>query len=51
MTINYDIDQRMDPIIASDAAARLLSLNFEKLQSWPLAITAYNHGLSGMKER
>lgn len=49
MTINYDIDQRMDPIIASDAAARLLSLNFEKLQSWPLAITAYNHGLSGMK--
>lgn len=49
MTINYDIDQRLDPIIASDAAARLLSINFEQLQSWPLAITAYNHGLSGMK--
>ncbi len=49
MTINYDIDQRMDPIIASDAAARLLSLNYEQLQSWPLAITAYNHGLAGMK--
>lgn len=50
MTINYDIDQRLDPIISSDAAARLLSLNFEQLQSWPLAITAYNHGLSGMKK-
>lgn len=50
MTINYEIDQRLDPIIASDAAARLLSLNFEQLQSWPLAITAYNHGLAGMKK-
>lgn len=50
MSINYDIDERMDPIIASDAAARLLNLNYKHLQSWPLAITAYNHGLTGMKK-
>lgn len=50
MSINYDIDERLDPIIASDAAARLLNLNYKHLQSWPLAITAYNHGLTGMKK-
>ncbi len=38
-----------DPIIASTAAAKLLSHNYKQLQSWPLAITAYNHGVNGMK--
>jgi len=48
MTINYTIDERRDPIRASHAAARLLKNNYDKLKSWPLAMTAYNHGLSGM---
>ena len=48
MTINYTIDERRDPIRATHAAARLLKNNYDKLKSWPLAMTAYNHGLSGM---
>ena len=49
LKINYLIDERRDPILATVAAARLLHQNFEELQAWPLAITAYNHGLGGMK--
>ena len=49
MTINSSIDERCDPFAATEAAAKLLKLNMDELQSWPLAITAYNHGLSGMK--
>lgn len=49
MNINYAIDERLDPIIATKAAARLLKKNYEELGTWPLAITAYNHGLEGMK--
>jgi len=49
MQVGYDVDERRDPILSTVAAAKLLKLNFEALQSWPLAITAYNHGTQGMK--
>ncbi|MBN2000631.1 LysM peptidoglycan-binding domain-containing protein [candidate division KSB1 bacterium] len=49
LQIDYTIDQRMDPFDATEAAAQLLAKNYEELGSWPLAITAYNHGLGGMK--
>ena len=48
MTVSYAVDERRDPIISSHAAVRLLKANFKKLQNWPMAITAYNHGVSGM---
>jgi len=48
MTVGYTVDERRDPILSSDAAARLLKQNFEKLGNWPMAITAYNHGIAGM---
>jgi membrane-bound lytic murein transglycosylase D len=48
MKVGYEIDQRLDPILATEAAAKLLKRNFSKLKSWPLAITAYNHGSQGM---
>ena len=48
MTVNYVLDERRDPIVASRAAARLLKENHDRLGSWPLAITAYNHGAAGM---
>lgn len=48
MTVGYAVDERRDPIISSRAAARLLKQNFKKFQSWPMAVTAYNHGVSGM---
>ncbi len=49
MRVGYDIDERRDPILATYGAAKLLKKNFESVGSWPLAITAYNHGLQGMK--
>lgn len=49
MRISYDVDERFDPVKATESAARLLKKNYELLGSWPLAITAYNHGPNGMK--
>jgi len=49
LKINSAVDERNDPILSTIAAAKLLRHNYEKLNSWPLAITAYNHGLLGMK--
>ncbi|MBU4264176.1 MAG: transglycosylase SLT domain-containing protein [Proteobacteria bacterium] len=48
MTIDYTLDERRDPIRATHAAARFLKENHKKLGSWPLALTAYNHGPNGM---
>ncbi len=49
MKVDYVIDERLDPMMATSAAARLLSENYESLGTWPLAITAYNHGRAGMR--
>jgi membrane-bound lytic murein transglycosylase D len=49
MEIDHVVDERRDPYLSSDAAARLLSYNYSILNSWPLAITAYNHGVAGMR--
>lgn len=43
------IDERMDPFKATVAAARLLKHNRDVTGSWPLAMTAYNHGAAGMR--
>lgn len=50
LKINETIDERNDPLRATEAAAALLKFNFESLnESWPLAITAYNHGRKGLQ--
>lgn len=49
MKIGYVVDERRDPYISTDAAARLLKKNYASLKEWPMAMTAYNHGLAGMK--
>ncbi len=49
LTINYVVDERQDPILASYAAASFLKNNYNSLKSWPLAITAYNYGPAGMR--
>lgn len=49
MRIDQAVDERRDPYASSEAAARFLRRNYEDLQSWPLAITAYNHGPGGMR--
>ena len=49
LTINYEVDERQDPILASYAAATFLQQNYDSLKSWPLAVTAYNYGPAGMR--
>jgi len=49
LTINHLVDERKDPLRATRAAAQLLAHNYKVTQSWPLSITAYNHGLQGVK--
>ena len=48
LTVNKFVDERRDPIRASEAAARLLKHNYARLGDWPMAVTAYNHGIAGM---
>lgn len=48
MVVNSLVDERFDPYISSQAAARLLKKNYETLGNWPLAMTAYNYGRAGM---
>jgi membrane-bound lytic murein transglycosylase D len=43
-------DERYSPFKASAVAAALLKENYDSLKSWPLAITAYNHGPAGLKK-
>jgi peptidoglycan lytic transglycosylase D len=49
MQVDHIVDERLDPYRASLAAARLLEQNRRVTGSWPLAITAYNHGAAGMR--
>ena len=50
MTINGRVDERHDVELATIAASKLLKENYRLLGTWPLAITAYNHGAWGMKK-
>jgi membrane-bound lytic murein transglycosylase D len=49
MRIDAVVDERMDPYKSTVGAAQLLQYNYNLLGSWPLAITAYNHGAEGMR--
>jgi peptidoglycan lytic transglycosylase D len=49
MRIDRAVDDRMDPFAATEAAAQLLAYNYRILGTWPLALTAYNHGVAGMR--
>jgi peptidoglycan lytic transglycosylase D len=49
MRINSTVDERLDPFSSTEAAAQLLGYDYRLLRTWPLAITAYNHGAAGMR--
>jgi membrane-bound lytic murein transglycosylase D len=49
MRVDGVVDQRLDPYTSTEAAANLMLYNYRLLGSWPLAVTAYNHGPGGLK--
>lgn len=49
LRIDNVVDERLDPYRSTEAAARFLEQNYIVLGSWPLALTAYNHGTAGMR--
>lgn len=46
---NALVDYRNDPIKATEFAVTFLKFNYKVVDSWPLAITAYNHGPTSIK--
>jgi len=48
MRIDGAVDDRLDPFRSTEAAAQLLAYNYHVLGTWPLALTAYNHGTAGV---
>ncbi|MDQ5988048.1 MAG: hypothetical protein CSYNP_03801 [Syntrophus sp. SKADARSKE-3] len=48
MKINSKVDERLNTVRSCEAAASFLRDNYRALGTWPLAITAYNHGRGGM---
>lgn len=48
MRLDEAVDDRRDPWTSTQAAARHLKEDYAMLRSWPLAVTAYNHGRGGL---
>ena len=46
--LNAAVDERRDPVASAQGAARYLGNAHDRLGSWPLALTSYNHGVGGM---
>ena len=49
MRVDHVVDQRNDPFAATRGAGKLLAYNYSITGNWPMAITAYNHGLAGVR--
>jgi peptidoglycan lytic transglycosylase D len=49
LRIDNVVDERLDPYASTRAAAQYLAQSYAVLGSWPLALTAYNHGTAGMR--
>jgi membrane-bound lytic murein transglycosylase D len=49
LRIDHVLDERNDPFDATRAAGKLLAYNYSITGNWPMAITAYNHGLAGAR--
>ena len=49
MQVDHVLDERNDPFLATTAAGKLLAYNYSIAGNWPMAITAYNHGLAGVR--
>ncbi len=49
MRVDGLVDERLDPYSATEAAANLMLYNYRLVGTWPLAVTAYNHGPGGLR--
>ncbi len=49
MRVDGIVDERLDPYSATEAAANLMLYNYRLLGTWPLTVTAYNHGPGGLR--
>ncbi len=49
MRVDSLVDERLDPYTATEAAANLMLYNYRLVGTWPLAVTAYNHGPGGLR--
>ena len=49
MRVDSIVDERLDPYSATEAAANLMLYNYRLVGTWPLAVTAYNHGPGGLR--
>ncbi len=50
LKINKSMDERLDPLKSSEVAIKLLRDNYRIVKSWPLSITAYNHGTKNIRK-
>jgi peptidoglycan lytic transglycosylase D len=48
MRVDRNIDERIDPIESTRAAALYLNQAYQSLGNWPLAINSYNYGPAGL---
>jgi membrane-bound lytic murein transglycosylase D len=48
LRVERDLDERLDPLRATEAAGRYLLEAYQTLGSWPLAVVSYNHGVAGI---
>lgn len=49
MQVDHVLDERNDPFTATRSAGKLLAYNYSITGNWPMAVTAYNHGLGGVR--
>jgi membrane-bound lytic murein transglycosylase D len=49
MRVDGIVDERLDPYTSTEAAANLMLYNYRLVGTWPLAVTAYNHGPGGLR--
>lgn len=49
LEINREVDERYDPLKATEAACRYLKKAYERLGNWTLVAASYNRGISGIQ--
>jgi Soluble lytic murein transglycosylase and related regulatory proteins (some contain LysM/invasin domains) len=51
LEITKEVDQRYDPIKATEAACKYLNKAYERFGSWSLVAASYNCGMSGLRRQ